>query len=319
MNRFTLRRRAARSVAWCLMASFAAPALAEVRESSLADMVAGTTIPHTIKLKELTPDWRRMTVSGEMMLGMGGMMQSWMQALGSIMGGGGGSSDAIYSRGASVKIGDQEYLIGYRLPSQGIDLAAMMTMGAPGRGGPGAQPNAPKRPPVTPETELSLVLINLRAIAAFSDIRPFDMAEAMKPGPPSLFENMLKSRERAQEGSALSNMRQLALAMTMYSQDWDETLPPMRDAASLKKAILPYVRNEGVFLSPATGKAFQPNSHLAGRRIKQLGSPAGVVLLYSAVPEPDGTHIIARADGTVRVVRADEWENLARAQRLPEQ
>ena len=229
---------------------------------------------------------------------------------------GGGAIDAIYTRGATIKIADQEYMIGYRLPSQGIDLGAMMAMGAPGRATP---PNLPKRAPVTPETELSLVLVNLRAIASFSDIHPFDMAEAMKPAPPSLLEDMFKSRQKAFVNSADSNMRMLALGITMYSQDWDETLPPMRDPASLKKALLPYVRTESAFLSPGTGQAFLPNARLAGRRVRQLGPPSGVVVLYSAVPEPDGTRVVARADGTVRIVRADEWKKLAESQRLPSQ
>src|SRR5437879_10510945 len=106
MNRFTLR--CARALAGCLAASLVAPAFSDVRESSLADMIAGTSIAHTIKLKELTPDWRRVTVAGEMMLGMGGIMQSSMQMLGSMFGGGGGAIDAIYTRGATVKIVDQE-------------------------------------------------------------------------------------------------------------------------------------------------------------------------------------------------------------------
>src|SRR5688572_22878056 len=57
-------------------------------ETSLGDLLAGTAVPHTVKLKDLTPEWRRMTVTGDAMLGMGGMMQSMMQSLGSMFGGG---------------------------------------------------------------------------------------------------------------------------------------------------------------------------------------------------------------------------------------
>jgi len=245
------------------------------------------------------------------------MMQSMMQSVGSMFGGG-GSSDAFYTRGATIKIMDQTYMIGYRLPSQGLDLGAMMAMGGAGRGAPGAPPQMPKRPPITPESELSLVLINLRAIASFSDIHPFDMAEAMKPGPPSLFEEMLnKSKEKAEATSAESNMKQLATGIMMYCQDYDETLPPMRDAASLKKVMLPYVKSDSVLRSPATGRPFQPNPRLAGRRLAQLIRPSNVIMLYSAVPEPDGRRIVARADGAVRIVSTEEWKKLAQSQRLP--
>jgi hypothetical protein len=315
MNRCT--RRSARALAGCLVALLAAPAFSDVGESSLADVIAGTSIPHTIKLKELTPDWRRVTVAGEMMLGMGGIMQSSMQMLGSMFGGSGGASDAIYTRGATIKIAGQEYMIGYRLPSPGIDIGAIMARGAQGRAAP---PNLPKRAPVTPESELSLVLVNLRAIASFSDLHPFDMAEAMKPATPSFFENLFnKSKEKAEATSAVSGMKQLALGVLMYCQDYDETLPPMRDAASLKRTVLPYVKSESLFRSPTSGQPFLPNPHLAGRRLSQLGQPSGAVMLYSAAPGPDGRRVVARLDGTVRTVGAEEWKKLAHSQRLPGQ
>jgi hypothetical protein len=95
----------------------------------MADLVAGTAVPHAVKLKELTSEWRRMTVGGEAVLGMGGMMQM-MQSVGSMFGGG-GASDTFFTRGATITIGDQQFLIGYRLPVQGIDFGALMAMGAP--------------------------------------------------------------------------------------------------------------------------------------------------------------------------------------------
>ena len=71
-------------------------------EASLPDVFAGSAAPHTIKLKELTPEWRHASISGEMMLGMGGMMQSMMQSIGSMFGG--SVSDAIFTRGATLRL-----------------------------------------------------------------------------------------------------------------------------------------------------------------------------------------------------------------------
>jgi hypothetical protein len=51
--------------------------------------------------------------------------------------------------------------------------------------------------------------------------------------------------------------------------------------------------------------------------LKQVGNPAAIVMLYSGVPEPDGGRLIARADGSVRTVSAEEWEKLVLVQRLP--
>lgn len=180
-----------------LLGGVAGPARAQT-ETSIADLLAGTAVPHTVKLKDLTPEWRRLTVTGEAMLGMGGMVQSMLQSVGSMFGGG-GASDALYTRGAQLKIGDQFYLVGYRLPSQGIDFGKIMAMGAAaaGQGGVGAPPRTPPPAAITPDSELSLVLINLRTIASISDIRPFNMAEATRPAGPGLLEMMQKAGEQA--------------------------------------------------------------------------------------------------------------------------
>jgi hypothetical protein len=172
------------------LASLAGPARAQT-EASLGDVLAGTAVPHTVKLKDLTPEWRRVSLTGEALLGMGGTLQSMLQSVGSMFGGSGGS-DAIYTRGAVLKIGDQQFLVGYRLPSPGMDFGALMAMGmgAAGKEGPGAPPKPAPTSPVTPDSELSLVLVNVRSIASISDIRPFNLAEATKPPGPGLMELM---------------------------------------------------------------------------------------------------------------------------------
>ena len=199
---------------------------------------------------------------------------------------GAGGGDALYTRGATLKIGGELFLVGYRLPSQGLDFSALMAMGpgALGGGPPGAKPKMPERKPVTPESELSVTLINLRAIGTISDIHPFDMAEAMKPPAPGLLDMMEKSKEKAQGSAASSNMKQIALAVMMYAQDYDQVLPPMADAEKFRKVILPYIKNHAVFTSPATGKPFRPNPRLSGRKLASLGNASSVVILYSGRP-----------------------------------
>jgi hypothetical protein len=290
-------------------------------ETSVAEVLAGSAAPVSLKLKELTPEWRRISVTGETMLGMGGMFQSMMQTVGSMLGSGG--AEAIYTRGATLRIGGEQFLVGYRLAGAGIDFGALMSMGAAAAraGGQGGAPPPMERKPVTPDSELSLVLINVRSIATLGEIRPFDLAEATKPAAPGLLDLLggMNEKAAASDGmsDATSNMKQLATGMMMYMQDYDEVLPPMPDAEKLKKVVLPYVKNEGVFKSPATRQAFRPNPRLSGRKLASLGNPAGVIMLYSAAPEPDGTRLVARADGSVRSVSADEWPKVAQAQRLP--
>src|SRR5687768_16566445 len=89
-------------------------------ESSIAAVLSGSVAPMSLKLKELSPEWRRISVTGETMLGMGGMVQSMMQTVGSMLGSAGG--EAIYTRGATLRIGGEQFLVGYRLAAAGIDL-----------------------------------------------------------------------------------------------------------------------------------------------------------------------------------------------------
>src|SRR5688500_4126780 len=78
-------------------------------ESSIAAVLSGSAAPMSLKLKELSPEWRRISVTGEAMLGMGGMVQSMMQAVGSMLGSAGG--EAIYTRGATLRIGGEQFLV----------------------------------------------------------------------------------------------------------------------------------------------------------------------------------------------------------------
>jgi hypothetical protein len=161
------------------------PAAAQ-SETSIASVLTGSAAPVSLKLKELTPEWRRINVTGEAMLGMGGIVSSMMQTVGTMLGSAG--SEAIYTRGATLRIGGEQFLVGYRLTGAGIDLGGLMSMGAAAAGGKGGGPPKIERKPVTAESDLSLVLINVRSIATLTDIRPFDLAEATKPASPGLLD-----------------------------------------------------------------------------------------------------------------------------------
>jgi len=90
-----------------------------------------------------------------------------------------------------------------------------------------------------------------------------------------LFPVFAKAREKARQTACLSNMKQLALAVLMYSSDYDEVFPMRRlgnswddpqpvyagpppcDSRSIHSAfrlpsiIQPYVRNAGIFVCPS--------------------------------------------------------------------
>jgi len=98
-----------------------------------------------------------------------------------------------------------------------------------------------------------------------------------------LFPVFARARENARRASCLSNLKQLALGVMMYSQDYDETLPSLGSSSDHQpdpvvpgntefnyqpdyggpfyyhtwaSAIYPYVKNTQVFLCPSNSKKF---------------------------------------------------------------
>jgi prepilin-type N-terminal cleavage/methylation domain-containing protein/prepilin-type processing-associated H-X9-DG protein len=77
-----------------------------------------------------------------------------------------------------------------------------------------------------------------------------------------LFPVFARAREKARQTSCLSNVKQLVLGVTMYAQDYDETLVSQGydvDASgglnagdyTWRSAILPYVKNGQIFQCPS--------------------------------------------------------------------
>jgi len=78
-----------------------------------------------------------------------------------------------------------------------------------------------------------------------------------------LFPVFSRARDQARKAACTSNMKQLAMALMMYTQDWDETYPPNRLGAgrpcwspaptynSWRTLVQPYVKNWQVFDCPS--------------------------------------------------------------------
>jgi prepilin-type processing-associated H-X9-DG protein len=117
---------------------------------------------------------------------------------------------------------------------------------------------------------------------------------------------LTKARERAHEATCMSNMRQLALAMMQYAQDWDEKLPP---ANRWRDAIKAYVKNDGVFRCPSDPDKTHPcsyamNRRLSGQPLSRFKNPESIVLLFESTdttenPNSFGEGLVLRHNGKV--------------------
>jgi beta-lactamase regulating signal transducer with metallopeptidase domain len=116
---------------------------------------------------------------------------------------------------------------------------------------------------------------------------------------------MAVARASAGRTVVLSNMKQIALAVIMYSGDHNDKFALTQ--ATLKSAVKPYLRNDKLFVDP-DGKPLDVrfNSNLTGKSELEIAAPAETVLLSlgpkGSLQFTDDKTIIAYADGHVKFV-----------------
>jgi prepilin-type processing-associated H-X9-DG protein len=139
---------------------------------------------------------------------------------------------------------------------------------------------------------------------------------------------------------SLVHLERLGIALRMYAQDYDETLPPMQTPAAVKKALYLYVRkNDVVFLDPRTSQPYEPNPSVSGKAAatagrytrraggkqgryilmtkRQIPRPGETIGLYELTEAPDGTRGVLFLDGHVARVSEADWQRLKRISGIP--
>jgi hypothetical protein len=188
------------AVALCLSTATVA------QTADLQNILSGKETPHSLKLKDLTAEWRHVAISSSdkgsgggdamknlMQLGMMSQMgkpgggndaagaMAAMSMLGGLFGGGGQeSAPSYYTLGKTTSIAGESFLIAYRLEVKAPNL---MELAAQSQKDGGKEPDFAKLAAAakpTEDTELSLCLINLRSIGSLGSIRPFDLKKELE-------------------------------------------------------------------------------------------------------------------------------------------
>ena len=86
-----------------------------------------------------------------------------------------------------------------------------------------------------------------------------------------LFPVFAKAREKARQASCTSNLKQLALGVLSYAQDYDEMFPmhtvgslSWYSTASAEGLVGPYVKNSQIFICPSKKNIYGINRRLVG-------------------------------------------------------
>lgn len=89
-------------------------------------------------------------------------------------------------------------------------------------------------------------------------------------------------------------------ALLLYAQDYDEVLPVFGNASTFRPLILPYTKDNSLFLCPATGNIpFTPNTAMSGKNLASFPNPETVEALRDTKAHPDGKLTISFLDGHV--------------------
>lgn len=107
---------------------------------------------------------------------------------------------------------------------------------------------------------------------------------------------------RQKSNSDIANIKQLALGVGMYIQDYDEVLPPMDNYATFKQVVLPYLKSDSLFYQPSSGLPYVLNTSLSEVSFANIQSPAETELLRDPVPNSAGFVAVAFADFHVKSV-----------------
>ena len=116
-----------------------------------------------------------------------------------------------------------------------------------------------------------------------------------------------------------ARLKWLAMAIQMYANDYNMTLPPMRSATQLQPLLMPYVRDPRIFVDPVSGALFGINTALSLKSMSSIRNPADIVIFYQTQPDT-GTNKrwVAFLDGHVKQVDQKQWQQLSRKSGIPQ-
>lgn len=271
-------------------------------EVSLGDVLMGKVAPLTMKLSDVTPQWSQFTLAKgsdqapNLQLNLGGFMieQPYF--------------NSYFTKGETVVSGGETFLLAY-CRSNPIKTVIKQNLQNATENDNGygyeydLQNQILKYITISKDTPLNLCLLNLKDTSSILDIHPADIKTEIFP--PEGQQTVMEERRLQQQ--SMSNLRQLALAAIMWSNENEECLPTL----SSEKAWVSEMGVEAKLLKqPQSGEKYLANPAMSGVSLGEIKDPVGTPLFYEATPWSNGKRIAAFVDGHVEMMDNNRWEEL---------
>lgn len=288
-----------------------------VSTAPLQAALAGGATPLQIQASALDASWRRFRPNASLATDVSALLNA--QTRNSETG-----PFQFVTRGETLSAGGETFLIAYRgqINLARMDDATRLSLQNSGQKMEAADGYARFLATQT----LRLCLLGVRQIGDLSDIRAFDpAADVIQVEVLSAAKVEALTAQAANERS-VSNLKQVALGLVQYTQDWDDQLPPMRSAqsmaqikadsqlpyeagglATVQRVLFPYIKSVEIFVHPTTREIYRPNLNLSGRPLGFLEAGEKIVTFYEASPAADGTRAVLYLDGHVKRERETDW------------
>lgn len=266
-----------------------------IPQNNLYEAMKAQQVPSMIHVEDMTADWHVISVNGPDYYGYRG-------------------NNLYYTHGNVFIFGGQKFLVAYHLQeSSDPDQRAAQQYFLAQVGKSDSQRTIPL---LLKKSQLALSLFALNQTPSFHEIANFDPAKDIAAAPPKV----LIDRRISQ-----SSLKQIALGIFMYEQDYDETLPPMVAARSaehlmylpsskttsvptVQNILQPYLKSTEIFLQPTTHRPYLPNYKISRLPLSKIDDPSRTFLFYEDAPDADGKRNVAFADGHVEAMEERQFQ-----------
>ena len=159
-------------------------------------------------------------------------------------------------------------------------------------------------PPAAPKNKAPVWVWVLVGFACFGCLCSGVLAAILLPV-------FVHARNAARSAVALSNAKQVNLAMLMYANDYDDLFPPLSSSARMPDYLTPYLKEGGS--DPArlqklqdAARSYVWNQDLSGKASTRLIDPAAAWIFHSKSPDVGGKFELGFGDGHARRVNESE-------------